>query len=323
MLSWLLRASGAGLWISRQRLKLTRMLAKRAGRALPITLSQNRIYVLPSGFGVLLAGALFVAAFGALNYNNNLALAFSFLFCVLGFLSVHVAHRNLLRLSLTHVTTGPAYAGGEVIACCTFAAADARPRTCLQAYFLDAPQVDFELKSSSDVELRLATLKRGLLELPPISVRTEWPFGLFVVWSHLWPEQQAIVYPTPEAHPPALPESHSQRQGHAMQLGEEDLRHLRDYRPGDAPRRVAWKASAKRTHLLTRELEAPKNADIVLNWDATAGLDLEARLSRLTAWCLRAQAEQRQFELVLPKIHIQRASGPEQLHKCLRALALF
>lgn len=323
VLSWLWRTSGAGLWFSRQRQKLTRFLAKRSGRALPITLSQNRIYVLPSVFGVLLAGALFVASFGALNYNNNLALAFSFLFCVLGFLSVHVAHRNLLRLSLTHVSTGPAYAGGEVIARCTFAASDARPRTCLQAGFDNAPPVDFELKSSADVELRLATRKRGMLELPPISVRTEWPFGLFVVWSHLWPDQQALVYPTPEAHPPAMPESHSQRQGHAMHLGEEDLRHLRDYRPGDAPRRVAWKASAKRTHLLTRELEAPKNADIVLNWEATAGLDLEARLSRLAAWCLRAHAEQRQFELVLPRIHIARASGPEQLHKCLRALALF
>jgi uncharacterized protein (DUF58 family) len=302
--------------------RIARALGKRAGRNLPITLTQNRIYVLPSGFGVALAITLFVAALGALNYNNNLALAFSFLFAALAFLSVHISHRNLLRVQLSHLNMQPAYAGGELQVDCRFIASDQRPRTCLQARFEDGPLLDFELPDLADVSLRAPALKRGLMPLPPILLRTDWPFGMFVLWSHLWPEAQALIYPRLEENPPGLPENIAPRAGHSVASGEEDLRHLRDYRMGDPPRRIAWKASARRSQLLTRELEAPQSADVVLSWDATAGLDYERRIARLAAWCHQAQQQRRHFALQLPQASVPRDAGPEQLHRCLRALAL-
>ena len=47
--------------------------------SLPVTISRNRIYVLPTGFGLFLGAMLLTMLVGGLNYNNNPALLLVFL----------------------------------------------------------------------------------------------------------------------------------------------------------------------------------------------------------------------------------------------------
>jgi uncharacterized protein (DUF58 family) len=306
--------------------RFSRILGRRAGRTLPIVLTQKRLYVLPTGFGFFMALMLLVSVAGGLNYNNNLALGFGFLFCALAFLSVHVAHRNLLGLEFQYFLPQPAFAGGDLAVDVGMAPGNRRERTCLSAEFSDsgvAPNVsEFELTAAGTQRIVLPAQRRGWQEVPPLTLSTQWPFGLFVVWSHIWPEMQALVYPTLERDPPALPINSAQRSGHAARMGDEDLRNLRNYRPGDAPRQIAWRASARAGELRTRELEAPVSADVVLEDQAIQGLSREAMLSRLAAWCVLADSAGLQFELRLNGGSIGPAHGPAHMHACLKLLAL-
>ena len=304
------------------RSRFSRILGRRAGRSLPILLNQKKLYVLPTGFGFFTAVILFICVLGGLNYNNNLALGFAFLFCALAFLSVHVAHRNVLRLEFTHVQAQPAFAGGELSVAVTIKPSDARARTCLHGEFELGTVVEFELPAASAVQFALPAARRGWQALPPLTVSTQWPFGLFVVWAHVWPEAQALIYPMLEMNPPNFPIAASQTLGKSAQAGDEDLRNIRDYRPGDAPRQIAWRASARSDALRTRELEAPASADIVLDYQDIVGLAHEARLSRLAAWCVRAAQEKANFELRLPNTKISQGQGPAHLLTCLKQLAL-
>ena len=313
----LLQRTQAGL-----RSRFSRVLGKRAGRTLPILLNQKKLYVLPTGFGVFTSVVLFVCVLGGLNYNNNLALGFGFLFCALAFLSVHVAHRNLIRLEFTQVSAQPAFAGGELSVLVGINLNDARARTCLRGEFEFGTEVEFELPAASTLLFALPAVQRGWQELPPLTLSTQWPFGLFVVWSHVWPQTQALIYPKLEANPPEFPIASTQTNGKSAQAGDEDLRNLRGYRAGDAPRRIAWRASARAGELRTRELETSASSDIVLDYHNIMGLAHEAKISRLAAWCVRATEEEANFELRLPNLQLAAGCGQAHLVDCLKQLAL-
>ena len=64
-------------WAERRLPALTRL---RRAEALPTRLDRRRIYVLPSGFGLMFGLLLFVMLVGALNYGNNAAVLLT---CVL------------------------------------------------------------------------------------------------------------------------------------------------------------------------------------------------------------------------------------------------
>ena len=111
------------------------------------------------------------------------------------------------------------------------------------------------------------------------------------------------------------------RQPRAQRSGE-DTHHLRDYRNGDAPRQIAWKASARLDRLMVREYEAGVARDVMLEWQSLRQLPHEQRISRLARWVLEAEREGRRYRLQIPGTTLGPARGPEHRHACLRALAL-
>jgi uncharacterized protein (DUF58 family) len=326
MLQAIWQQSSAAQYTARLRAGLysrfARKLGERSGRILPITLAQKSLYVLPTGFGFFLAMVLLVCVAGSLNYNNNLALAFAFLFCCIAFISVHIAHRNLIRISLESVSPQAVFAGQNLAVALRLTPADTRARTCLSIGFQNSPATDFELPEAESVVAFLPAAQRGWLELPPLTLSTRWPFGIFVIWSHLWPVQNALVYPRLESNAPELPTGSSNQLGAHAKAGDEDLRSLRAYRPGDAPRQIAWRASARSQDLRTRELETPTASDVVLNYHDIHGLAHEAKIQRLAAWCVNAEQLGLSFELRAPGIDIGPDRGPAHVHACLKSLAL-
>lgn len=302
--------------------RFARKLAARCGRTWPQVLQQKRLYVLPTGFGFALAVMLLVCILGALNYNNNLALGFAFVFSALAFLSAHIAHSNLLRISIQNCIPLSAHAG-SMVSVGLLMDPGAQTRSCLQAQFEGSDRIDFELTQAQTVSMPLATQQRGWQDLLPITISTRWPFGVFVVWTYLWPEEKVLVYPALEESPPKLPIEANSSDGIEVKAGDEDLRYLREYRSGDSPRRIAWKASARGDELLTRELESPRGKDLLLDYQALASLDHEARLSRLATWCVMANQQGLNYALQLPKQQLDTGQGDAHLEACLRMLGAY
>jgi uncharacterized protein (DUF58 family) len=305
-------------WAERRMPALTRY---RRPEALPIALHRRRIYIVPTAFGSGFALLLLVMLVGALNYANNAALLLTCLVAAACAASMLVAFRSLDGLSLRSIQAGQAVAG-EPIALTLELDSGGQPRSAIRLDVAGSSQA-FALKArgSTRVIVLLPTEQRGWLTLPRLRLWSTWPLGLFRAWSWLHPQMPVLVWPRAEAHGPP-PVHASDNLSLARPRQGDDLAGLRNYRTGDPPRRIAWKASARHNDLLVKEYEQPHALEQWrLDWRAMPGLDKEARIARLARWLGEAEAQHRQTSLWLPGEDIPLGSGPIHYAHCMSALA--
>ena len=298
---------------------LTRL---RRAEALPIRLDRRRIYVLPSGFGVAFALLLFVMLLGALNYGNNPALLLTCLLGAASGASLFFGFRTLSGLALEQIHADEAHAGEPLPIRLRFAAGP-RARASLRLR-RGAANSAFALPAHArhDVELTVADARRGWFRPGRVRLWTEYPLGLFHLWSWLHPDAEFLVYPAIESPAPPLPMGDG-RLGEQINAGaNEEHAGLRDYRTSDPSRLIAWKASVRHDTLLVRDAERRSGEALTLDYFSLHGIDIEARIRRLTAWVLAAEAQQRSYRLRLPHETIGPGLGAQQRQACLRALAL-
>ena len=323
------RSAGPGGLVARTDDLIARLPFVRGRRpeALPVTLDRKRIYVLPTPHGLLVGALLLAMLLGALNYNNNPALMLAFLLLAVAHNSVVMAHLRLSGLRVTALHAEPVHAG-ETLALRLRIDTGARSR---EGVVIDTPggataALEGDATAAhadAELELFVPALRRGLMDLGRLRISTTRPLGLARAWSWWRPATRVLVYPALEAGAPPLPgASDSGTPRPRVQRTGEDTHHLRDYRRGDAPRQIAWKASARTDRLLVREYECGSALDVELDWQALRHLPQEQRIARLARWVVDADRAGRRWRLRLPDEVLGPARGPEHRHACLRALAL-
>lgn len=309
-------AQRAGAWAERRLPALTRL---RQPEPLPIELNRRRIYIVPSAFGLAFGVLLLVMLVGALNYANNAALLLTCLLGAAAAASMLFAFRTLDGLRLHGIRASHAIAGEPLELMLDFSAARTR-----EAVRLDCAGEThaFTVDGATELPLRLPTTRRGWLELPRLRIWSTWPLGLFRAWSWLHPRQSVLVWPRPEQAGPA-PFLPADAQGRLRPQPGEELAALRDYRRGDAPRHIAWKASARHHDLLVKDFDRPEPREAwLLDWHMLRSLDREARIARLARWLGEAEAQGRRYSLQLPNERIDAGSGPTHYARCMGALAV-
>jgi uncharacterized protein (DUF58 family) len=107
--------------------------------------------------------------------------------------------------------------------------------------------------------------RRGRYEVEPLTARSTFPFGLAGRSVELLPRDELIVLPRPARVDGErlrawlfrawAGRDEERRKVRRVVEREAEVHGLRDYRPGDSPRRVHWKATARRSRLTVREYE--------------------------------------------------------------------
>lgn len=312
-----------------------RALAERAGRwakrrqgsdGSRATLAAGRVYILPTGVGLVFALMLFAMLLGSMNYNNNLSFALTFLLTALGFVSMHVCQRTLVGLDVKFAGVDPVHAGqgANFRIAVTNRAQKRRFQVELYSAHGGSEAVNLKPGESHVFELEVPTERRGYLALPRFGVRSLFPFELFRAWSWLHMDSCGIVYPQSAedaGEPPFARDSRGHRQHDAR--GEEDFAGLRRFHPGDSPRHVAWKAYARSGELLAKRFSGADQSSQWFDFDSIDGADIESRLSILTCWILEADRQNGDYGLKLPGKSFPPSHGAVHRHRCLEALALY
>ncbi len=261
---------------------------------------------LPTGLGVkaLLFYGVLGGAFLAAPYSNLYFLLLAFL-TVLGVLGYFWTWRNLAGVTGRIPDIEPHPAGAPVpwrveVRAGRRARFGLRARMVLSGHgpVYAAAQV---LEGSSAIRGALPPLPRGVYRVERADLGSNSPLGLFGVRRGIPGPDAVVVYPSPAA----APELRRGAAGLADLLGngfsgEGFLQpsSLREYRPGDDPRRIHHKASARRGAFVIKEFEggAGNGIEVVLD-RRTDPASLEHALSLLAAVALAAREGKEVVEL--------------------------
>ncbi len=288
-------------------------------------LHSSRIYILPNAQGVAFGFLIFAMLVGSMNYNNSLGLAVTFLMGGIALVTMHHCHRNLSALSIRYGGDQPAFVGQKAIFRITLINDSSAPRFGLTLRHEDyvTETVHLEPGEHATLALELDAEKRGRLELERFRLYSTFPLGLFHCWAWIHPQWQTIVFPRPAPAGLAPPPQHTDTGGaHDDTQGDADFSGLRNYRPGDSPRHVAWKAFARGQELLVKQYSGTDVASHWFDFDSLNQLDFEARLSQLCRWVVDANFNGTAWGLRLPNETIAPDVGPAHRNRCLTALAL-
>jgi len=291
----------------------------------PVTLVQRRIFILPTKQGYLFALTVALLLLASINYALSLGFTLTFLLASMAGVAMLHTWRNLAHLRLRPGRCEPVFAGDmahfvvgvETPSLTRFAIA-IRRRGEEPVYADILPGV------TNGIAIPVAARRRGLVRAGRLEVFTRYPVGLFHAWSYVDFGLTVVVYPKPDpfaGSPPA--QSRSLTEEGIPVPGEEEFNMLRAYRPGDAPRQIAWKALAREQGLLTKEFSAMASSELWLDWDEAHGADVEARLSVLAHWVMQAESFGQSYGLRIPGTLIAPNRGDMHQARCLEALALF
>jgi uncharacterized protein (DUF58 family) len=313
------------------------------------TLTQRNLYILPTKAGWSFFAVFLVLLLASINEQINLGYGLSFLLSGAAMAALYQTHGNLhgVRLRLGVVRSVHA---GQVLRVGISLHNAHRQRGRFGLLITAGPKApegttegpgcprDAELSPGSEqtVEVDVAAASRGWLTLPPITIETRFPLGLFRAWAYWRPQTQVLIWPALDPQAPALPgpavRSSPVGQSSRSHRADDMPQSLRDYRRGDPSSWIAWKKSslsmAAHGAPVSREPAQARSADLVLDFEHSPtlqGLGSEARLSRLATWLhqaeLAASGQGPLYALALPGLAIPAGSGPQHLRACLDALA--
>lgn len=288
----------------------------------------------------------------AINYQNNMSYALTFLLANLFVVAVLHSYANLSGLKITALAADDAFAGQRSGFHFRFSAGNKRghhallvgwPETVNSAQerrkrwrprflrtLFSAPQmlaieeIDLDGGTTFDLTLHVPAGSRGWYRPGRLRIESTFPIGLLRCWTWVDLDQRALVYPKPlNSAEPAGAAGDAQDGRWLCDTGDDEFFGIRDYRDGDNPRRVYWKGLARGQSLQTKEYATAIADARWLDWEQFAGLDQERRLSALCYWVLEYHRRELEFGLRIPGVELPAASGDRQRDSALRALAVF
>ncbi|MBI3089519.1 MAG: DUF58 domain-containing protein [Candidatus Tectomicrobia bacterium] len=174
--------------------------------------------------------------------------------------------------------------------------------------------------------------RRGWHALRRATLGTRFPFGLFVKRLRLGEESRVLVYPQiVPLRSPALEramEELTDRRGRRRRGAGMEFQALREFRPGDNPRWIHWRSTARQGRLMTKELEQERLwcVNLLLDGACEPGGEeaFERAVSIAASLCcdLDARGCWVLFATVTDRLHlIPYGHGRAHLRRILRLLA--
>ncbi|MGE5153852.1 MAG: DUF58 domain-containing protein [Bdellovibrio bacteriovorus] len=288
----------------------------------------RQVYILPTRTGLFYGFVVLLMLLGSLNYQNNLGLLFTFFLAAVALVAMHHCWLNLLGLALQVRPGPPVFAGDaarfELIV---------RNERSSRRYDLwarnglnPAGPLTLAARDQKPLGLLKPSERRGPLHLTEVRVETRHPMGLFRAWSHVRCQATILVYPRPAPEAPSPPAGggdQAQRLAAAAGEGADDFLGPREYRLGDSPRHLDWKALARERGLVVKQFGGDQGQDVWIDWDRLRAPDPERRLSLLTRQVLDAAEARLRFGLRLPGRLVPLGRGEAQAQRCLTELALY
>lgn len=292
-----------------------------------ITLRNKRLYILPTRFGYIYALMLLVLLLAAINYQNSMAYALTFLLTAIGIVSLWQTHKNLLGLNIGLKAPEPVFSGEQLNLEFNLRNEHHSPRYAVGIqYDMHPPNyIRVDPGELATLCLHLPAGKRGSYSLGGFTIFTRYPTGLFHAWSWIRFNTTLLIYPQPlydHKLQHSLIDDHSGKSTVDITDGD-DFAGLREHRTGESLRHISWKAYAQGRGMLTKTFQGHATPALWIQWNDMSASSIEGKLSQMTALVLQAQQGGQKYGLKLPSIAIEQNTGSAHKANCLHRLATY
>lgn len=283
--------------------------------------------------GLFFTGGAFAVGFAAINTGNNLL--YLLLGAMLGFIAISswLSEQVIGRIRVQRRTPRGVTVGNPVRI--RYQVVNRRKR--IPAFALEVGEEDLSGQAFLPVlraggMLAVASenrfIRRGVFPLTGVTVSTSFPFGLFRKTRTLPAPGELVIWPrTDRKLPPPGTGSGRSPLGGALPVGAAgprgEYRGLRGYRPGDDPRDIHWRTTARLGTPVVKEYEENRGETLWICLD-TRGEDgdrAEDAVETAASLAARAFREGRRFGYSAPGVTVDPGQGPGQLERVLDALA--
>lgn len=284
--------------------------------------------------GAVFTAGAFAVGFAAINTGNNLL--YLLLGAMLGFIALSgwLSEQVLAGLEV-HRRTPQGVTVGKTVRITYHVTNRKRRLPTLAVYLIEEglPGSAFidELAAGESDSVRSQNhfIRRGIHHLEVLTLSTSFPFGLFTKERDVRLPGELVVWPRSD-RPVALPAppggrgrpSYSEAAGGGPGARGE-YRGLREYRPGDDPRDIHWRSTAKRGEPVIREYDqdAAETVWVCLDTRAEPGDRAERAVETAASLAAGALREGRSFGLATGGVRVEPGTGSGQLEWVLDALA--
>lgn len=286
-----------------------------------------RIRLAPAAlpFGLVLAAMILAAV----NYSNNLVYFFFFWIGATAGLSLMQGVRNLQNLSVQAGDVESAFAGESVQL--RVLLRNESTRTAFDVH-LEIPASTVPASESGPWEVRArdtlsstigrATVRRGRDFVPHIVVWSSYPLGLFRVEREFSTDLSYLVYPRPHGQLPWPTETIGAGLSTSRTGSDgDDFAGYRNYRPGESPRRVDWRAVARGRPLMLKDFSGGGGGAPLFDPTTLSGLSGEAGLEQVARWIVEAEAKEQAYAVRMGGRALGPAVGRLHRDQCLSLLA--
>jgi uncharacterized protein (DUF58 family) len=284
-------------------------------------------------FGLLFSAATLGVGFAAINTGNNLLYlllgAMLGVIVVSGWLSERVVGGvRVRRLPVRSVPVGePARFHYRIESL-----PGRIPTLALEIQEKDLPESAFLPYLAPEEEGRAraenAFVHRGVHQLGTVTLRTGFPFGLFTKERDIRLPGELIILPRSDrrVREPAVSGGRRRARGPAVigaPGGRGEYRNLREYRPGDDPRDIHWRSTARVGAPLVREYErdGAMGLWICLDLAFEPGDEAEAAVEVAASLAVQAERTGRRYGLASATHAVEPGNGATHLDALMEALA--
>ncbi len=290
----------------------------------------NRIYIIPSGRGMLFLAAIVVMVLTGATYNNNLIFLLAFFMFSVFVVSMLQTHYNIKGVRLGFGSAEEGFEGDSLTLHLELSQKRARHkrmlrvRTRSKTFFTLGDHLEELLpqESAKPVRAEVQAWRRGVHALPEIILETEFPLGLFCAWKVFRFEAKLVVYPKPETKQVLAPRSFEAGQDDlgSRTSPEGDFGELKNYVMGESYHQIAWKHYARTGDLYSKVHWGEEHKHYVIPW-LVQPTDVEGSLRTMSGWIKNALDENATFELESPGAKVEPSRGMDHARRCWRLLA--
>ena len=287
-------------------------------------------FVMPTRFGWSIIGVTLCLFVLGTNYQNNVILAVSYLLVSIILLAIFHTYFFFIQHQLKLDTIeadfenrglklrGTIYSQGRYIG------GELKLKCARSLYRL---KVTANTETDQVFEVKLPKFKRGIHELPLITVSASYGFGFFYCWSYILYPKSIVVYPSIEKAPVILHNKTNKEIGSVESSSHltlsDSLQGIRPHVKTDPIHHVSWKHVAKGQGLVTKDFVEKAGATGWLKLSDYGHLDIERALKIICFQIQELGKSNVVFGLDLGTTTVLPNSGNKHLDECLLRLAAY